>query len=615
MEESPWKKVTENVDKNKIPCAKWKKTTILVCLSLQWFLSLCSFSMIAPFFPQEQPKFHTTKHDVTSNVMSKNFHYTCTEQYILAVPKPRQALVHPHFISSLEDLDASGSSAHNHVDTLFAPPQNLEADSKGVSMTTSSLVFTTFALVSVICSPLIGALITIDGPKTVALLGLLIEGSTQILFGFTYKIQRKDLFLAATFGIRALSAVGGCASTTSALAMVANTFQSNMSPAVEPAATQRMEKLEDESGYNADRENDLNENDDDLKTLDDSETIDIYSDLEEADFYIGVLETFAGFGLMAGPPIGGLLYRAGGFELPFLVVGSITLLTFFPFYFILPAMKIEKDPKDGNMKLIQAMKIPVVFFMGIITICTGMVLSFLDPIFQRHLNNTFHLGTVKVGLVFLIWGAAYAISAPALGTLAEKTDTRYAICSGAIIYGLSFPLLGPPPFISAIPSALWLNCVALAIAGLGLALYMVPALSDMYKSATRYGMSADLSTQSALASIFNSALHTGMAIGASLSGLLVQHFSFAWATTITAKELEAEKMIALMEEMSSQGRELVATVKKYGGKSKATSNCNSGNVKNIEYGIRKGRKEETKYTSKSTPQEKETTKKRRIRRK
>ncbi|XP_065056286.1 MFS-type transporter SLC18B1-like isoform X2 [Rhopilema esculentum] len=365
-----------------------------------------------------------------------------------------------------------------HVDTLFAPPQNLEADSKGVSMTTSSLVFTTFALVSVICSPLIGALITIDGPKTVALLGLLIEGSTQILFGFTYKIQRKDLFLAATFGIRALSAVGGCASTTSALAMVANTFQSNMSPAV------------------------------------------------------GVLETFAGFGLMAGPPIGGLLYRAGGFELPFLVVGSITLLTFFPFYFILPAMKIEKDPKDGNMKLIQAMKIPVVFFMGIITICTGMVLSFLDPIFQRHLNNTFHLGTVKVGLVFLIWGAAYAISAPALGTLAEKTDTRYAICSGAIIYGLSFPLLGPPPFISAIPSALWLNCVALAIAGLGLALYMVPALSDMYKSATRYGMSADLSTQSALASIFNSALHTGMAIGASLSGLLVQHFSFAWATTI-----------------------------------------------------------------------------------
>ncbi|XP_065056288.1 MFS-type transporter SLC18B1-like isoform X4 [Rhopilema esculentum] len=331
MEESPWKKVTENVDKNKIPCAKWKKTTILVCLSLQWFLSLCSFSMIAPFFPQE-------------------------------------------------------------------------ADSKGVSMTTSSLVFTTFALVSVICSPLIGAL--------------------------------------------------------------------------------------------------------------------------------GVLETFAGFGLMAGPPIGGLLYRAGGFELPFLVVGSITLLTFFPFYFILPAMKIEKDPKDGNMKLIQAMKIPVVFFMGIITICTGMVLSFLDPIFQRHLNNTFHLGTVKVGLVFLIWGAAYAISAPALGTLAEKTDTRYAICSGAIIYGLSFPLLGPPPFISAIPSALWLNCVALAIAGLGLALYMVPALSDMYKSATRYGMSADLSTQSALASIFNSALHTGMAIGASLSGLLVQHFSFAWATTI-----------------------------------------------------------------------------------
>ncbi|XP_065056278.1 MFS-type transporter SLC18B1-like isoform X2 [Rhopilema esculentum] len=319
---------------------------------------------------------------------------------------------------------------------------------------------------------------TIADPKSVALLGLVIEGITNIIFGYVDKIQRKDLFLVATFGIRGLSAVGGCATITSALAMVANTFQSNMSPA------------------------------------------------------IGVLEAFSGFGFMAGPPIGGFLYNAGGFKLPFLAVGVTALLFFFPLYFILPAIKIEKVPKNDNVKLIQAMKIPVVFFMGVITICTGMALSFLDPILQRHLNNTFNLGTVKVGFVFLIWGAAYAISAPGLGTLAEKTDTRYAICSGAIICGLSFPLLGPPPFISAIPSALWLNCIALGTTGLGLALYMVPSLSDMCKSATRYGMSADLSTQSALASIFNSALHTGMAIGPSLSGLLVQHFNFAWATTI-----------------------------------------------------------------------------------
>ena len=53
MEECPDKKVTENVDKNKVPCAKWKKTAILVCLSLQWFLSFYSVSMIAPFFPKE----------------------------------------------------------------------------------------------------------------------------------------------------------------------------------------------------------------------------------------------------------------------------------------------------------------------------------------------------------------------------------------------------------------------------------------------------------------------------------------------------------------------------------------------------------------------------------
>eukprot|EP00795_Rhopilema_esculentum_P016948 gene16948-8443_t len=374
-----------------------------------------------------------------------------------------------------ETEESPGEEVTENVD-------NNKADSKGVSVATSSLVFTSYHMVLVICSPMIGALMTIADPKSVALLGLVIEGITNIIFGYVDKIQRKDLFLVATFGIRGLSAVGGCATITSALAMVANTFQSNMSPA------------------------------------------------------IGVLEAFSGFGFMAGPPIGGFLYNAGGFKLPFLAVGVTALLFFFPLYFILPAIKIEKVPKNDNVKLIQAMKIPVVFFMGVITICTGMALSFLDPILQRHLNNTFNLGTVKVGFVFLIWGAAYAISAPGLGTLAEKTDTRYAICSGAIICGLSFPLLGPPPFISAIPSALWLNCIALGTTGLGLALYMVPSLSDMCKSATRYGMSADLSTQSALASIFNSALHTGMAIGPSLSGLLVQHFNFAWATTVISTD-------------------------------------------------------------------------------
>ena len=40
----------------------------------------------------------------------------------------------------------------------------------------------------------------------------------------------------------------------------------------------------------------------------------------------GSLEMFTGLGLILGPPLGGWLYQAYGYELPFLVLGCILLL-------------------------------------------------------------------------------------------------------------------------------------------------------------------------------------------------------------------------------------------------------------------------------------------------
>ena len=45
-------------------------------------------------------------------------------------------------------------------------------------------------------------------------------------------MPRKDIFLVFSFLVRTLSAVGGCATSTSSLVMLTNTFESNMSPAV-----------------------------------------------------------------------------------------------------------------------------------------------------------------------------------------------------------------------------------------------------------------------------------------------------------------------------------------------------------------------------------------------
>lgn len=49
----------------------------------------------------------------------------------------------------------------------------------------------------------------------------------------------------------------------------------------------------------------------------------------------GVMETFAGLGYTAGPPIGGVLYELGGFQLPFLVLGAFLIIAAVLSYFLI----------------------------------------------------------------------------------------------------------------------------------------------------------------------------------------------------------------------------------------------------------------------------------------
>ena len=66
----------------------------------------------------------------------------------------------------------------------------------------------------------------------------------------------------------------------------------------------------------------------------------------------GSLEIFTGLGLILGPPLGGWLYQAYGYELPFLVLGCILLLMV-PFnIMVMPScgrgssISVHKDKED-----------------------------------------------------------------------------------------------------------------------------------------------------------------------------------------------------------------------------------------------------------------------------
>jgi len=247
------------------------------------------------------------------------------------------------------------------------------------------------------------------------------------------------------------------------------------------------------------------------------------------------MQLFAGFGLMAGPPIGGFLYAAGGFQLPFLLIGIIAILSLIPLYFVLPPDKIQKySIESGGRSLLSLLKLPSVLLIAVAIVMGGVALSFLDPTLEPHLEKPFHLTSSQVGLMFLVGPAAYAIAAPPVGMLANKWSKRMLIIIGTVVCGLAYILLGPAPFLpaKAFPSTLWLNGISLAVFGIGGAMFCIPALPDMNDSALKYGLEDSIATQSALSSIYNSMFYIGGILGPVLAGVLVEHLEFPWSSAM-----------------------------------------------------------------------------------
>uniref|UniRef100_A0A0K0DRG2 MFS_1_like domain-containing protein n=1 Tax=Angiostrongylus cantonensis TaxID=6313 RepID=A0A0K0DRG2_ANGCA len=143
---------------------------------------------------------------------------------------------------------------------------------------------------------------------------------------------------------------------------------------------------------------------------------------------VGVMETFAGLGYTAGPLIGGFLYEFGGFQVPFL--------------------RRHLADNIGTSKGMMAMlRIPVIWIMVYAIVVCAISLSFLDPTLSAHLQS-FNLTPTMIGLMFLLCGGIYTLTAPLWGFLIDK----YHCTTAVMVFGssatvISMALIGPSPFL------------------------------------------------------------------------------------------------------------------------------------------------------------------------
>ncbi|KAG8036441.1 hypothetical protein G9C98_003763 [Cotesia typhae] len=249
--------------------------------------------------------------------------------------------------------------------SLQAPFYPREAEKKNASPSEYGLVFGIFELIVFLISPVYGQHLNRIGPKLLFNGGILTTGTCAIFFGLLDKVDGHYPFIILSFIIRILEAFGNAAFLTASFAIIAKEFPENV------ATT------------------------------------------------FASLETFFGLGLIVGPTVGGALYQIGGYTLPFAVLGSALIVAAIMTAFILPIHNDsdQDSPKFGGYS--KVLRIPGVLVSTASIMATSMSIGFLQATLEPHLRQ-FDLSPVVLGLMFVLNGGTYALTAPAWGWLCDR---------------------------------------------------------------------------------------------------------------------------------------------------------------------------------------------------
>ncbi|XP_012275314.1 MFS-type transporter SLC18B1 [Orussus abietinus] len=359
--------------------------------------------------------------------------------------------------------------------SLQAPFYPHEAEKKGASATEYGLVFGIFELVVFIISPIYGQHLNRIGPKLLFNGGILTTGTCAIFFGLLDKVEGHYPFILLSFVIRIVEALGNAAFLTASFAIIAKEFPSNV------ATT------------------------------------------------FASLETFFGLGLIVGPTVGGALYQIGGYTTPFAVLGSALFLAAVMTAFVLPVHNNDDHDTQNHGGFTKVLKIPGVMVAAASIIATSMSIGFLQATLEPHLRQ-FDLSPVVLGLMFVINGGIYALTAPVWGWLCDKhPKPKVATLIGCILVMIGFCLIGPAPFIPY-PTIIWMTISGLVIHGLGMAAQLVASFTDALRTAISYGFPNNLETYGLISGLWTSTFALGAFIGPSVSGILLDNIGFRKAS-------------------------------------------------------------------------------------
>ena len=382
--------------------------------------------------------------------------------------------------------------------SIQAPFYPHEAESKGATATEYGLVFGIFELTVFIVSPIIGKYLPRIGIHRSFSGGIAVTGSMLVVFGFLDRIGNGEIFIGLCFLVRIIEAFGNSAFLAASFTLVAQLFPTSVGT--------------------------------------------VFS----------LVEMSFGVGMIVGPTVGGALYQAGGYTVPFATLGSILLVQAVVSSISLPTMKDQNSISNTNQRygIRQALAIPSVILAITAVFSASIAIGTLSATLERHLD-LFNLSPLHVGIFFMMHGVAYALPNPFWGWMADRYSPKIFIMIGSFLLTIGFIFIGPVPFTGLKPS--YELCVfSVVIAGVGLGAQLVAAFSEAQKSAVVMGFPDDISTYSMISSIWTSAFALGAFVGPTVSGALFDAVGFEWSTLFTVSWNMMVCLVTMMTLMVTQ---------------------------------------------------------------
>nr|CAD7405068.1 unnamed protein product [Timema poppensis] len=411
--------------------------------------------------------------------------------------------------------------------SIQAPFYPKEAESKGVSATEHGLVFGIFELVSFLVSPLLGKYMDKMGPKTVLNIGMFIAGVCCMLFGLLDLLDGHIIFISLSFLIRIIESMGASAATVAAFAITAEMFPDKV------AVTFATLEIFYGMGYIVGPM---------IGGLLFSVSITVFNILQ--------LKSDISAQSVARPPnelkrlvqlpawpkslsLGaeGFLYTLGGYKLPFLVMGGTLALDCLLIYLLLPKLGGNADPRPQG-KLMAILSVPAVLLDTFSIMSTAMSMGFYSATLEPHLRQ-FDLGPVMMGVMFVLSGAMYTITAPLVGRLCDtRVYPKKFISIGSALIIISYLLVGPFPYLPIEPRAPVRSVspdITLTETGL-VDPYTGTSLNTQLSASRAKGFPDDMTTYGIISGLWLSSFSLGAFIGPSVAGLLYDLVYFRKST-------------------------------------------------------------------------------------